>query len=52
MSDLLYMMTFSGNKVYTKKPTPNEVDIDDIDDIARSLSMMNRFCGYRRKLLA
>lgn len=49
MSDSLYMMTFSGNKFYPKKPTPNEVDINDI---ARSLSMLNRFCGYRRKLLA
>jgi len=34
MSDLLYMMTFSGNKFYPKKPTPLSVDIVDI---ARSL---------------
>ena len=45
MSDLLYMMTFSGKKFYPKKPTPNEVDINDI---ARSLSMMNRFCGHTK----
>lgn len=44
MSDL-YMMTFSGKKFYPKKPTPNEVDIHDI---ARSLSMMNRFCGHTK----
>ena len=45
MSDLLYMMTFSGKKFYPKKPSPNEVDINDI---ARSLSMMNRFCGHTK----
>lgn len=45
MSDLLYMMTWSGKKMYPKNPTPDTVIIEDI---ARSLSMMNRFCGHTK----
>ena len=45
MADLYYMMTYSGKKFYPTDPEPSCVDIEDI---ARSLSMMNRFCGHTK----